>query len=242
MIRLLLDKVCMRSTLGTLSKIPNLWKNCNETRKRCFSQIAQESANNQLAKDVIIYKFENPRFFKVVNIFAISQVFFWSYLSHFSYTSLKDAPIEEIKDESVDWWRKINLGENKYRNAIAGMCLFIGKNFNLFVESLKFILCCFILGYGIIFIAWTFTLRSVRYLVLLKNAKEVSFVTYTPFGANRILNVPLRNLSAQESRTTAKTYLPIKVKGQSMFYVLDMKGEFKNTNLYDYTVGLKRKI
>lgn len=145
MIRLLLDKVCMRTTLGTLSKIPNLWKNCNETRKRCFSQIAQESANNQLAKDVIICeyglysryklclkpflsdKFENPRFFKVVNIFAISQVFFWSYLSHFSYTSLKDAPIEETKDESVDWWRKINLGENKYRNAIAGMCLFIGK-------------------------------------------------------------------------------------------------------------------
>lgn len=145
MIRLLLDKVCIKTTLGTLSKIPNLWKNCNETRKRCFSQIAQESANNQLTKDVIICKyhiinmlstifqllfvdkFENPRFFKVVNIFAISQVFFWSYLSHFSYTSLKDAPIEEIKDESVDWWRKINLGENKYRNAIAGMCLFIGK-------------------------------------------------------------------------------------------------------------------
>ncbi|CAO1426775.1 unnamed protein product [Diamesa serratosioi] len=222
MIRLLLDKVCMRTTLGTLSKIPNLWKNCHETKKRCFSQIAQESANNQLTKDVIIYKYENPRFFKVVNFFALSQVFFWSYLGHFSYTSLKDAPIEEIKDESVDWWRKINLGENKYRNAIAGMCMFI--------------------GYGVIFIAWTFTLRSVRYLVLLKNGKEVSFVTYTPFGTNRIINIPLKNLSAQESRTSAKTYLPIKVKGKSMFYVLDMKGEFKNTNLYDYTVGLKRRI
>jgi hypothetical protein len=54
--------------------------------------------------------------------------------------------------------------------------------------------------------------------------------------------VPIRCLSAQESRLTANTYLPIKVKNMTFFYILDMKGEFKNPKLFDSVIGLKRKF
>lgn len=81
--------------------------------------------NTNVGKDVILFKYDNPRFFKVINIFAACQFLFWSYLSVFSYTTLKDAPVDPNKDTS--WWRKINLGENKYRNGIAILSFIIGN-------------------------------------------------------------------------------------------------------------------
>lgn len=87
-----------------------------------------------------------------------------------------------------------------------------------------------------------FTLRSVRFLILRKGGKDISFVTYGPFNKNRIMTVPLKCVSAQESREIAKTQLPLKVKNRSLFYILDMRGEFKNPKLFDYTAGLKRRI
>jgi TMEM70/TMEM186/TMEM223 protein family len=97
-------------------------------------------------------------------------------------------------------------------------------------------------GYGILAAAWFFTLRSVRYLVLLKNGEVCSFVTYGPFGKNRIMDVPLKAITAEQTRQTARVHLPIKVRSRKFFYILDMRGEFLNTRLFDHTVGLKRKI
>lgn len=57
-----------------------------------------------------------------------------------------------------------------------------------------------------------------------------------------MMEVPLKYVSAQQSRSQAKVQLPLKVKGKSFFYILDMRGEFLNQRLYDFTVGLKRKF
>lgn len=82
---------------------------------------------SKLAKDVIVFKYENPNFFKYLNIFAICQYLCWNYLAYFSYTSLRDAPVEDT-GEDVSWWRKINLGENKYRNTLTIACFLIGRS------------------------------------------------------------------------------------------------------------------
>ncbi|XP_063920162.1 transmembrane protein 223 [Zophobas morio] len=175
--------------------------------------------NTNVAKDVILFKYDNSRFFKIVNIFAACQFVFWSYLSVFSYTTLRDAPVDQSKETA--WWRKINLGENKYRNSLA--------------------LISFAIGYGILTVTWMYTLKSVRYLILHQGGQNISLVTYTPFGGNRILTVNLKNVSCKESRTVAKSQLPIKVKGHYLHYILDMRGDFKNPKLFDYTAGLQRK-
>lgn len=82
-------------------------------------------ANTNVTKDVILFKYENPSFYRYLNIFAICQFGFWSYLSHFAFTSLRDAPAPKT-DVEVSWWRKINLGENKYRNTLTVVSFLVG--------------------------------------------------------------------------------------------------------------------
>lgn len=78
--------------------------------------------------------------------------------------------------------------------------------------------------------------------MLRKGGNLVTLVTYTPFGRNRMMNVPLSNVSCTEVRNVAKTTLPLKIKGYFMHFILDMKGEFKNETLFDNTAGLKRNL
>lgn len=191
------------------------------TKNFCTKVILDPNTN--VIKDVILFKYENARLYKWMNFFAFAQFIFWNYLSYFSLTNLRDAPVpQDDTKEDLPFWRRINLGENKYRNGIS--------------------ILCFTMGYGILAASWFFTIRSVRFLVLRKGGQAVSFVTYTPFGPNRIMEVPIKYVSAEESRHAAKVTLPVKVKGQRLFYMLDMRGEFKNPVLFDQTVGLRRKL
>lgn len=88
---------------------------------------------------------------------------------------------------------------------------------------------------------WMYTLRSVRYLILNKGGKKLTFVTYTPFGKNRMMTVPMENVCCKEARNIARVQLPLKIKNRWMHYMLDMRGEFKNPLLFDSTAGLMRK-
>jgi hypothetical protein len=51
------------------------------------------------------------------------------------------------------------------------------------------------LGYGILTAACLFTLKSVRYLILRKGGDKLTFVTYTPFGKNRMMTVDVNKAS-----------------------------------------------
>lgn len=88
---------------------------------------------------------------------------------------------------------------------------------------------------------WMYTLKSVRFLILNKGGRHLTFVTYTPFGKNRIMSVPIENVCCKEDRKFAKVQLPLKVKNRAMHYMIDMRGEFKNPLLFDSTAGLSRK-
>jgi hypothetical protein len=59
----------------------------------------------------------------------IKNFLFLGYLGHWSFTSLRDAPIsEEIKNnDEISWWRKINMGESKYKSTLSAVCFVIGK-------------------------------------------------------------------------------------------------------------------
>ncbi|KAG5671007.1 hypothetical protein PVAND_001231 [Polypedilum vanderplanki] len=216
MIRYLFDKSKLIDSLATVKQLLK-----SPTKPYSTIITKSETGIENLAKDVIVYNYENPKLFKVLNFFSISQLFFWGYVGEWAFNGMRDSKPQNIS-ENTPWYQKINLGESKYKNTIAGSC--------------------FLIGWAIISVGWLFTLRSVRYLVLRKGGKKVAFVCYTPFGKNRIMDVPLNCISAQESRTTAKTFLPIKIKDRSLFYILDMKGEFRNTKIFDNVICLKRKL
>jgi len=80
----------------------------------------------RVAKDVILFKFENPRFFKMLNVFSLSQFAFWSYLSYCA-TTLRNIPVKD--DPNTPWWQTINLGEKKYKIGICVVSFIIGKMF-----------------------------------------------------------------------------------------------------------------
>ncbi|KAJ0178116.1 hypothetical protein K1T71_005939 [Dendrolimus kikuchii] len=202
-------------------------KECvNKVEKVKFSSVTTRTihdVNTNVIKDVILFKYENPKFYRYMNIFALVQYMFWTYLGIFAFSSLRDAPVDSsMITEDTPWFRKINLGENKYRNTLGIVAIVVGT--------------------GSLTMIWMYTLRSVRYLILNKGGKHITFVTYTPFGQNRMMTVPLENMCCKEKRTMATVQLPIKVKNKTMHYMLDMRGEFKNPILFDSTAGLFRKL
>lgn len=84
--------------------------------------------NTNVVKDVILFKYENPKFYRYMNIFAVVQYMFWSYLGIFAFSSLRDAPVDKDKiDDDTPWFRRINLGENKYRNGLGIIAIVVGK-------------------------------------------------------------------------------------------------------------------
>ncbi|CAH1986752.1 unnamed protein product [Acanthoscelides obtectus] len=175
--------------------------------------------NTNVTKDVILFKNPNDKFYKIISIFAVFQFGFWTYLSIFAYTTLKDSPVDTEKAKA--WYEKINLGENKYRNGLT--------------------LISFLIGWGLLSVSWMYCLRSVKYLILRKGGREVTIVTFTPTGRNRMFTLGVENINCKELRQTAKAHIPLKVKGHSFHYLLDVtKGEFRNPLLFDHTAGLRR--
>lgn len=70
----------------------------------------------------------------------------------------------------------------------------------------------------------------------------MSFVTYGPLGKNRIQTVPLRYVTGIVNRETNQSYLPLKVKNITWFFVLDKRGEYVRKDLFDHYVNLNRKF
>lgn len=75
-----------------------------------------------------------------------------------------------------------------------------------------------------------------------KGGNKVSFVTYGPFGTNRILDVPLNCVSAVQSRDIGASALPLKVKHKKFHYLLDNRGEYTNPQLFDHVINVKRRF
>ncbi|KAL1517698.1 hypothetical protein ABEB36_001433 [Hypothenemus hampei] len=205
-------KLCLKSR----SLFSNSKRLCHPYKLHSQSVV---DVNTNVIKDVILYKSDQDRFFRVLNIFGIAQFGFWSYLSLTAYQTLKDIPVNP--NETV-WWKKINLGDSKWRNSLTTIA--------------------FVIGWGILATTWTYTLRSVKYLILRKGGKQLTVVTYTPGLQNRMFTLDLKNISAMQARSTASSYIPMKVKGHWFYYMIDMKGEFRNSTLFDHTAGLKRVL
>ena len=108
------------------------YKTCvNNVKTKSFSSITTKTihdVNTNVVKDVILFKYENPKFFMYMNVFAIVQYMFWTYLGLFAFTTLRDAPVDKANiTDDTPWFRKINLGENKYRNTLGVVSVVVGE-------------------------------------------------------------------------------------------------------------------
>lgn len=86
--------------------------------------VAQRTAAT-LEKDMLLFKYENPKFFRYLNLFGVSQFVFWTYLSNFA-TTLRDVKVPVTED--TKWYEKLTfLGEDKYKNGLAVLFFLVGK-------------------------------------------------------------------------------------------------------------------
>lgn len=187
---------------------------------KVFCKYVSSDVNTKVAKDVVLFKYENPRFFRVLNTFAICQFSFWTYLSYTMATSLKNVPVPN--DSSLPWWKKINFGESKYKYGMSCGCLLIG---------------CGVMAASIGYVR-----RSVRYLILHKGGQRLTLITYSSFGRDQAMTVNLNEVSCEYSRHSSRVQVPLKVLGHRFNYVLDLRGQFMNGKLFDHTAGMKRML
>lgn len=79
----------------------------------------------QITKDVIIYKYENPKYFKFMNVFALAQFAMFSTYSQFSALSLRSTPAPET-NESQPWYMKFNMGDASFKYGLSIVCFVLG--------------------------------------------------------------------------------------------------------------------
>ncbi|XP_076463909.1 transmembrane protein 223-like [Babylonia areolata] len=181
-----------------------------------------ETAN--MKKDILVYSHTNERFYKLLTYFGCAQFAFWAYLALFSFQTLKDAPPSEPSTETdtSSWWRRMAAKESKYKNGIS--------------------ILCFAFGYTVLCISVMYPMRAVKQLWLLKGGNFIRLETYSVIARQQSLTVPVSNISCLQSRTDSAAQIPMKVKGRWFFYLLDKRGHFHNTQLFDFAVGLSRAV
>lgn len=126
-----LSLLYQRSQVAFLQRCYKFGSKINLTRTpnvRTFTGKNAWEIDTNVAKDVVLYSYDNAKFHKYLNFFAITQLGFWLYLAEFAMSTLRDVPVDKKElDPNAHWYQKINLGENKYRRAITTMCIAVGK-------------------------------------------------------------------------------------------------------------------
>ncbi|XP_067877869.1 transmembrane protein 223 [Heterodontus francisci] len=180
-------------------------------------------------QDVLLFRHERERFFRLLGLFCAAQFLFWIYLAHFAFTSLKDTGYEEtvlVGDRASNLPTiggvSLNLGSNKWRFGFTTSCLTVG---------------CLILTAGYIFAR-----RSVHSVLLHRGGQQVTLSSYLPLGGTSSFVVPLCDVSCVAHRSQVPSVIPVKVKGHHFYYLLDKQGQFYNAKLFDITVGAYRKL
>ncbi|KAK7104958.1 hypothetical protein V1264_019594 [Littorina saxatilis] len=181
-----------------------------------------EVNKSNIGEDILVYSHKNERFYKMLTYFGCAQFAFWAYLALFSFQTLRDAPEESPGETDASWWRRVAAQESKYKNGISVLCF------------------CF--GYIVLCISVMYPTRAVRSLWLLKGGNSVRLDTYSVLPKHRTMTVPVNSVNCLQTRADSAAQIPMKVQGKWFFFLLDKRGKFHNTELFDFSVGLKRSV
>ncbi|NXX45125.1 TM223 protein, partial [Tricholaema leucomelas] len=170
-------------------------------------------------RDVVLFRHDRSRFFRLAGLFCAGQGLFWAYLAHFAFTTLRPAPGPGPGPDDP-----LRPRDHKWRLGFTASCLTLGS---------------LIVAAGCLF-----PLRAVRRVTLLRGGSEVTISTHGPLGLGRgrSLTVPLRHISCRAHRSEVPAAIPLKVKGRPFFFLLDKQGQLCHPRLFDLTVGAYRKL
>ncbi|XP_062454855.1 transmembrane protein 223 [Rhea pennata] len=181
---------------------------------------AAAALDTAVPRDVVLFRHDRDRFFRLVGLFCAGQGLFWGYLAHFAFTALRPAPAPG--DGPGD--DPLRPRDNKWRLGFTASCLTLGS----LIVAAGFLL----------------PRRAVRQVTLLQGGRHVAIGTHGPLGLGRgsCFTVPLREVSCSTHRAEARAALPLKVKGRPFYFLLDKQGHICHPRLFDLTVGAYRKL
>ncbi|XP_034041713.1 transmembrane protein 223 [Thalassophryne amazonica] len=183
----------------------------------------------QPPKDVVLFQHDRTRFFRLLSFFCGGQALFWAYVSHFAYTSLRDtggateqSPASTSTGLPGMFNFDVNLGSTVWRHSFTLGSLAVGM---------------LIVGIGVILCR-----RSVSQVVLHKGGRMVTVCTQSPLGPGRgrKITVPLSQVACHANRHESPFFIPFRIKGHRLYFLLDKEGTLNNPHLFDITVGTYR--
>lgn len=183
-------------------------------------------ADINVPNNMLLYSDGNRKiFYGTLSIYGCAICAVLIFIGDSIRMAIRDVPVPQLPaDEKVQWWkwwRKIRLSTNTVKNILYTLCV--------------------VSGLLVLAFAQLYPLRVVSSIYLLQGGRMVSWATYRPFGRIRQAKFPLKDISCENDPATAGRFIPFKVKGKRLFYLVDTKhGKFYNENLYKASVGLRR--
>ncbi|XP_072168401.1 transmembrane protein 223-like [Diadema setosum] len=198
--------------------------------KRFLSIFSKE----EVTKDILLYKNDRGIFFKMIGVFACTQLIFWTYLTHTAYLTMRD----------TDAYVKVKYGDEGPPDDVKNWRSWAGARMQLSSGIWRYTITLLSVTAGaVIFMgSYAYCRKSIYRIVLRKGGEEVTIQTYGLFGLPWRFTTSLRNVSCEHSRYGVRKQLPVKVKGHRFFYILDKDGKFFNVRLFDHTVGVHRML
>ena len=211
-----------------------------EDLKRIVIQNIEGDLSNRFKTDILIYENDRPKFYQKVFLYNVVQYIFWCYGALIAYSFYFQRRKPEKPEEKVDltdteflmkslepvkssFWESVK--EKKSQIAVAASFLIFGH-----LTAIALAMFC---------------MRSVRFIVMKKGGQRVKINCYSPFGTDNkrhTHDIPLDHLSCQIHRSSATAYMPLKIKGRRLFFLIDSRGKFYHPTLFDQTVGVFRLL
>lgn len=187
-------------------------------------------------KNYVLYEADYINSLRKYQLISFGSFGVWLYMAIFVRDFVNDEPfmfekkkIEESgrnEDSKLySTWSALTHVKDKYKWSLVIFSLFM--------------------AYGSVFITGVYISKCIQRLTLLKGGRDVlveapSSLSFIPKLLAR--KYPVTHFSSVVSRDHAKSYMPIKIKGKPLYFLLKTSGEFPNPLLFDKTVGKKRKL
>jgi hypothetical protein len=191
--------------------------------------------HSRINKDVLIYQNENSAFFRKLFFMNAIQFCFWIYIANFAFVLYLKKPKNLSKQQMSQRLKENDKNENYFERSK----ILFRENWTQVLMGIMFVT----FGHISMALLSLFTIRSIRYIILRSGGQKVRITCFSLIGATnryRHHDIPLDKISAIQDRNSAGNYIPIKIKGKWLYYLVDKKGHFFHPTLFDETVGVFR--
>ena len=204
-----------------------------ELKRRVPIALKSDHVSTQTAAtEVLLYENTKakPKYFKLIAIVSVIQLFFWTYLSYFALTEFNGKTNQPTKRE-----HKTEASSSATQSN--GNTWFTSSKWRIAMSLLS-------LSAGVFFAitANMYPLRCIHRLYFIQRSSAAQIHTYTPLGSVRKLQVPLNDITCTGDRSSARAQLALKVKDYPLFFLLDRQGQFVAPRMFDTLIASRKKV